>query len=90
MRLLRLVVLVCALQKAIGGAVLGRVAIFTFFGVVPLVYCVYLAILQAERPLPDANIRNFGDAVWWSITTNTTAGSDLHPVTVRVEWSRCP
>jgi voltage-gated potassium channel len=34
LRLSRLVVLVGALQKAIGGAVRGRVAIFTFFGVV--------------------------------------------------------
>ena len=82
-RLLRLVVLVGALQKAIGGAVRGRVAIFTFFGVVLLVYCASLAILETERPLPDANIRNFGDAVWRSITTITTAGSDLDPVTVK-------
>ena len=61
----------------------GRVAIFTFFGVVLLVYCASQAILETERPLPDANIRNFGDAVWWSITTITTAGSDLHPVAVK-------
>jgi voltage-gated potassium channel len=83
LRLLRLLVLVSALQKAIGGAIRGRVVIFTGFSVVLLVYCASLAILETERPLPGANIKNFGDAVWWSITTVTTAGSDLQPTTGR-------
>jgi voltage-gated potassium channel len=83
LRLLRLLVLVGALQKAIGGAVRGRVAIFTSFGAVLLIYCASLAILETERPLPESNIKNFGDAVWWSITTVTTSGSDLYPITVK-------
>ena len=82
LRLLRLVVLVAALQKAIGGAIRGRVIVYTACSVVLLVYVASLAILDAERYEPDSKITTFGDAVWWSITTITTVGyGDLSPVT---------
>nr|WP_319452490.1 MULTISPECIES: ion channel [unclassified Mycobacterium] len=82
LRLLRLVVLVAALQKAIGGAIRGRVVVYTASSVVLLVYVASLAILDAERYEPDSKITTFGDAVWWSITTITTVGyGDLSPVT---------
>lgn len=82
LRLLRLVVLIAALQKAIGGAIRGRVVVYTVCGVVLLVYVASLAILDVERYEPDSKITTFGDAVWWSITTITTVGyGDLSPVT---------
>lgn len=82
LRLLRLFVLVAVLQKAIGGAIRGRVIIYTACGVVLLVYVASLAILDVERYVPGSKITTFGDALWWSITTVTTVGyGDLSPVT---------
>ncbi len=82
LRLLRLVILVAALQKAIGGAIRGRVVVYTASSVVLLVYVASLAILETERYEPESKITTFGDAVWWSITTITTVGyGDLAPVT---------
>jgi voltage-gated potassium channel len=82
LRLLRLVVLVAALQKAIGGAIRGRVIVYTASSVLLLVYVASLAILDAERYEHDSKITTFGDALWWSVTTVTTVGyGDLSPVT---------
>jgi voltage-gated potassium channel len=82
LRLLRLVVLVAALQKAIGGAIRGRVIVYTACSVVLLVYVASLAILDTERYEPGSKITTFGDALWWSVTTITTVGyGDLSPVT---------
>jgi voltage-gated potassium channel len=83
LRTLRLVVLVEVLQKAFGDAIRGRVVIYTAYSVVLLVYAASLAVLDVERSTPDAHIKNFGDAVWWSITTITTVGyGDFVPVTL--------
>lgn len=82
LRLLRLVVLFTALQRAFGDAIRGRVALYTASSAVLLVYVASLAVLDCERGAPDASINSLGNALWWSVTTVTTVGyGDLAPVT---------
>jgi voltage-gated potassium channel len=82
LRLLRLLVLIEVLQKAIGDAFRGRIVVYTVSGVVLLVYTSSLAVFDKERYLHGATINSFGKAVWWSITTVTTVGyGDVYPVT---------
>lgn len=52
LRLLRLLVLLAALGKALGGAIHGRVAVYTAASAVLLVYAASLAILETERGNP--------------------------------------
>jgi voltage-gated potassium channel len=52
----------------------GRVAIYVAGGATLVAFCAALAVLDAERSSPDANISDFGDAIWWAITTMTTVG----------------
>ncbi|HXO79796.1 MAG TPA: potassium channel family protein [Mycobacterium sp.] len=82
LRLLRLLVLIEVLQKAIGDAFRGRIVAYTVSGVVLLIYTASLAVFDKERYLHGATINSFGKAVWWSITTVTTVGyGDVYPVT---------
>jgi voltage-gated potassium channel len=82
LRLLRLIVLIEVLQKAIGDAFRGRIVVYTVSGVLLLIYTASLAVFDKERYLPHATINSFGKAVWWSITTVTTVGyGDVYPVT---------
>ena len=49
----------------------GRVGIYVAGGAL-LAFCAALAVLDVERSNPDANITDFGDAIWWAVTTPTT------------------
>ena len=82
LRLLRLLALARILGRSAARNLIGRVTLYVIGAAVAAVGLGALAILDAERGSPDANIKSFGDALWWATTTVTTVGyGDRYPVT---------
>jgi voltage-gated potassium channel len=81
LRLLRVVMLLKILNRNAASNLRGRIAAYVVGATGLLLLCSALAVLDAERHHAGANIHNFGDALWWSITTITTVGyGDRFPV----------
>ena len=74
LRLLRLVLLLRVLNRRATTGLRGRLAVYVAGGATLLAFCGALTVLDAERSNPEANITNFGDAIWWAATTMTTVG----------------
>ena len=74
LRLLRLIMLLATLRRSAGTKLRGRIAVYVIGSTVTLVLVASLAMLEAERPFPTAQIKNYGDALWWAIVTITTVG----------------
>jgi voltage-gated potassium channel len=81
LRVVRVVVAIRALHRALGGGIRRQVIVYTVGGTLLLVYVASLLELEYERHY-NPGIRTFPDALWWSITTITTVGyGDRYPVT---------
>lgn len=82
LRMLRVIPLLGILNRHARIHLRGRVLLYVVGGALLLVFVAALAVLDAERSSPDANIVDFDDAIWWAVTTMTTVGyGDRHPVT---------
>lgn len=82
LRLLRALAFARLLSRTATRSFAGRTTLYVVGTAIAAVFLGALTVLDAERLAPTANIRSFGDAVWWACTTVTTVGyGDRYPVT---------
>ena len=86
-RLLRFMTRLPGMKTTAGGVLRTQILVYGAGASLILIYIASLAVLEAERHAPDANITSFGIALWWSCVTVTTTGyGDYVPMTDAGRW----
>lgn len=84
LRLLSLLIVVRGLNRGVAATLRGNVAVYGAGTCLIVLFSASLAVLDAERGAPGANITTFGDALWWAAVTVATVGyGDYYPVTLQ-------
>lgn len=82
LRLLRALAFARLLSRSATRTLVGRTTLYVIGTAISSVFLGALMMLDAERGAPNANIKSFGDALWWACETVTTVGyGDRFPVT---------
>lgn len=82
LRLLRAASLLGSANKRAKRSLHARVSAYVGASVVVMLGIAAVAMVEAERRSPDANITSLPDGLWWAATTVSTVGyGDRYPVT---------
>lgn len=82
LRLLRLLAVARMLNRSATRGLVERVTVYVAGTAVMAVILGAIAVLDAEERSSHANIKTFGDALWWATSTVMTVGyGDKYPVT---------